>query len=160
MLSQPVFGDRSLTIAFYQAVINRFHEPLSLSTQALLRRVHPRLCALSRWSQNLFHHRVESGCSRPINWQNRQYFGASCRTDGWSRTSCPVHRSPRQRGRAICRSARLRKSSRRLSRLQILYYYLCRRCDRSLKLTARQPPNRCAGLNLCPWRRSCRLPVS
>lgn len=36
MLSQPVFGDRSLTIAFYQAVIARFAEPLSLSTQALL----------------------------------------------------------------------------------------------------------------------------
>jgi hypothetical protein len=37
MLSQPVFGDRSLTHAFYQAVIARFDEPLSLSTQALLR---------------------------------------------------------------------------------------------------------------------------
>lgn len=37
MLSQPVFGDRSLTIAFYQAVIDRFDDPLSLSTQALLR---------------------------------------------------------------------------------------------------------------------------
>ncbi|MEG4345968.1 hypothetical protein QUB70_22205 [Microcoleus sp. A003_D6] len=37
MLSQPVFGDRSLTIAFYQAVIDRFDYPLSLSTQALLR---------------------------------------------------------------------------------------------------------------------------
>jgi len=36
MLSQPVFGDRSLTHAFYQAVIARFAEPLSLSTQALL----------------------------------------------------------------------------------------------------------------------------
>ena len=36
MLSQPVFGDRSLTHAFYQAVIARFDEPLSLSTQALL----------------------------------------------------------------------------------------------------------------------------
>lgn len=37
MLSQPVFGDRSLTQAFYQAVIDRFDDPLSLSTQALLR---------------------------------------------------------------------------------------------------------------------------
>ncbi|MEG3847702.1 hypothetical protein QT971_09795 [Microcoleus sp. herbarium19] len=37
MLSQPVFGDRSLTHAFYQAVIARFDEPLSLSAQALLR---------------------------------------------------------------------------------------------------------------------------
>ena len=36
MLSQPVFGDRSLIQAFYQAVIDRFDEPLSLSTQALL----------------------------------------------------------------------------------------------------------------------------
>lgn len=36
MLSQPVFGDRSLTIAFDRAVIARFDEPLSLSTQALL----------------------------------------------------------------------------------------------------------------------------
>ncbi|MEZ2236334.1 hypothetical protein [Microcoleus sp.] len=37
MLSQPIFGDRSLTQAFYQAVIDRFDDPLSLSTQALLR---------------------------------------------------------------------------------------------------------------------------
>ena len=37
MLSQPVFGDRSLTQAFYQAVIDRFDDPLSLSTQVLLR---------------------------------------------------------------------------------------------------------------------------
>ena len=37
MLSQPVFGDRSLTQAFYQAVVDRFDDPLSLSTQALLR---------------------------------------------------------------------------------------------------------------------------
>ncbi|MCW6050039.1 hypothetical protein QUB60_03230 [Microcoleus sp. A2-C5] len=36
MLSQPVFGDRSLTQAFDRAVIARFDEPLSLSTQALL----------------------------------------------------------------------------------------------------------------------------
>ncbi|MEG3937391.1 hypothetical protein QT995_04375 [Microcoleus sp. S36b_A3] len=36
MLSQPVFGDRSLTQAFDRAVIDRFDEPLSLSTQALL----------------------------------------------------------------------------------------------------------------------------
>ena len=37
MLSQPVFGDRSLTQAFYQAVIDRFYDGFSLSTQALLR---------------------------------------------------------------------------------------------------------------------------
>ncbi|MCZ0899214.1 hypothetical protein ON021_04740 [Microcoleus sp. HI-ES] len=37
MLSQPIFGDRSLTIAFYQAVIARFYDGFSLSTQALLR---------------------------------------------------------------------------------------------------------------------------
>lgn len=37
MLSQPIFGDRSLTQAFYQAVMDRFDDPLSLSTQALLR---------------------------------------------------------------------------------------------------------------------------
>ncbi|MEG4234412.1 hypothetical protein QUA40_20260 [Microcoleus sp. Pol11C3] len=37
MLSQPIFGDRSLTQAFYQAVIDRFYDGFSLSTQALLR---------------------------------------------------------------------------------------------------------------------------
>ncbi|MEG5046948.1 hypothetical protein [Microcoleus sp. B4-C1] len=37
MLPQPIFGDRSLTIAFYQAVIARFYDGFSLSTQALLR---------------------------------------------------------------------------------------------------------------------------
>ncbi|MEG3898843.1 MULTISPECIES: hypothetical protein [unclassified Microcoleus] len=37
MLSQPVFGDRSLTVAFYQAVIARFYDGFSLSSQALLR---------------------------------------------------------------------------------------------------------------------------
>ncbi|MEG3909101.1 hypothetical protein QUB37_08220 [Microcoleus sp. AT3-A2] len=37
MLSQPIFGDRSLTIAFYQAVIDRFYNGFSLSTEALLR---------------------------------------------------------------------------------------------------------------------------
>ncbi len=37
MLFQPISGDRSLTQAFYQAVIDRFDSPFSLSTQALLR---------------------------------------------------------------------------------------------------------------------------
>jgi uncharacterized ferredoxin-like protein len=37
MLFQPIFGDRSLTQAFYQAVIDRFDNGFSLSTQALLR---------------------------------------------------------------------------------------------------------------------------
>jgi hypothetical protein len=37
MLSQPIFGDRSLTQVFYQAVIARFYDGFSLSTQALLR---------------------------------------------------------------------------------------------------------------------------
>ena len=37
MLSQPIFGDRSLTQVFYQAVIGRFYNGFSLSTQALLR---------------------------------------------------------------------------------------------------------------------------
>ena len=37
MLSQPIFGDRSLTQVFYQAVIARFYNGFSLSTQALLR---------------------------------------------------------------------------------------------------------------------------
>lgn len=37
MLSQPIFGDRSLTQAFYQAVIDRLYDGFSLSTQALLR---------------------------------------------------------------------------------------------------------------------------
>lgn len=37
MLSQPISGDRSLTQAFYQAVIDRFDRGFSLSTQALLR---------------------------------------------------------------------------------------------------------------------------
>ena len=37
MLFQPISGDRSLTQAFYQAVIDRFDNPFSLSTQALLR---------------------------------------------------------------------------------------------------------------------------
>jgi hypothetical protein len=37
MLSQPIFGDRSLTQAFYQAVIDRFYDGFNLSTQALLR---------------------------------------------------------------------------------------------------------------------------
>ncbi|MEG3928432.1 MULTISPECIES: hypothetical protein [unclassified Microcoleus] len=37
MLSQPIFGDRSLTHVFYQAVIARFYDGFSLSTQALLR---------------------------------------------------------------------------------------------------------------------------
>ena len=37
MLSQPIFGDRSLTVAFYQAVIARFYDGFSLSSQALLR---------------------------------------------------------------------------------------------------------------------------
>ncbi|MEG4499314.1 hypothetical protein QUB05_20010 [Microcoleus sp. F10-C6] len=36
MLPQPIFGDRSLTQAFYQAVIDRFYDGFSLSTQALL----------------------------------------------------------------------------------------------------------------------------
>jgi hypothetical protein len=37
MLPQPIFGDRALTQAFYQAVIDRFDNGFSLSTQALLR---------------------------------------------------------------------------------------------------------------------------
>lgn len=37
MLFQPISGDRSLTQAFYQAVIDRFDRGFSLSTQALLR---------------------------------------------------------------------------------------------------------------------------
>lgn len=37
MLFQPISGDRSLTQAFYQAVIDRFDNGFSLSTQALLR---------------------------------------------------------------------------------------------------------------------------
>ena len=37
MLPQPIFGDRSLTQIFYQAVIARFYNGFSLSTQALLR---------------------------------------------------------------------------------------------------------------------------
>ncbi|MFM9264730.1 hypothetical protein [Tychonema sp. BBK16] len=37
MLFQPISGDRSLTKAFYQAVIDRFDNGFSLSTQALLR---------------------------------------------------------------------------------------------------------------------------
>ncbi len=37
MLPQPIFGDRSLTKAFYQAVIDRFYNGFNLSTQALLR---------------------------------------------------------------------------------------------------------------------------
>jgi hypothetical protein len=37
MLPQPIFGDRSLTQAFYQAVIDRFYHGFNLSTQALLR---------------------------------------------------------------------------------------------------------------------------
>ena len=36
MLSQPTFGDHSLSESFYQALINRFHDSLSLSTQTLL----------------------------------------------------------------------------------------------------------------------------
>ncbi|MGB3512278.1 MAG: hypothetical protein WBA93_24180 [Microcoleaceae cyanobacterium] len=36
MLSQPTFGDHSLSQSFYQALINRFHDSLSLSTQVLL----------------------------------------------------------------------------------------------------------------------------
>lgn len=36
MLFQPISGDRSLTQAFYQAVIDRFDNGFSLSTQALL----------------------------------------------------------------------------------------------------------------------------
>jgi hypothetical protein len=37
MLPQPIFGDRSLTQAFYQAVIDRFYDGFNFSTQALLR---------------------------------------------------------------------------------------------------------------------------
>lgn len=37
MLPQPIFGDRSLTQAFYQAVIDRFYDGFNLSTQRLLR---------------------------------------------------------------------------------------------------------------------------
>lgn len=36
MLSQPTFGDHSLSESFYQTLINRFHDSLSLSTQTLL----------------------------------------------------------------------------------------------------------------------------
>lgn len=36
MLYQPTFGDHSLSQSFYQALINRFHDSLTLSTQTLL----------------------------------------------------------------------------------------------------------------------------
>ncbi len=36
MLSQPTFGDHSLSQSFYQTLINRFHDTLSFSTQTLL----------------------------------------------------------------------------------------------------------------------------
>ena len=36
MLSKPTFDDHSLSQSFYQAVINRFYETLSFSTQSLL----------------------------------------------------------------------------------------------------------------------------
>ncbi|MGL5060885.1 MAG: hypothetical protein ACRC62_12990 [Microcoleus sp.] len=36
MLSQPIFGDRSLSQAFYSSVIQRFSEPFNPSVRALL----------------------------------------------------------------------------------------------------------------------------
>ncbi len=36
MLSRPTFDDHSLSESFYQALINRFYETLSFSTQSLL----------------------------------------------------------------------------------------------------------------------------
>ncbi|HLO51893.1 MAG TPA: hypothetical protein VK211_26015 [Kamptonema sp.] len=36
MLYQPIFGDRALSESLYRALINRFHDSLSLSLQSIL----------------------------------------------------------------------------------------------------------------------------
>lgn len=119
----------SLLSNCHRAILQRFQSLNSIA----ISRVYLRLRPQSWRSQNLVRCRAGARSRRGTIGRNWHYISSYCRTHGRSRTSCPVRDSPRKSTPANCRSARVRKSSQRVSGLQILLNYRSQRSHRYLK---------------------------